>query len=144
MNRERITIPHISAIQKLLIAVDTIFIMLRLSRPLTHMIESTSPPKTEKIFTTAQMERILLVNTILNNVGTNVAKGKMLTINAAALNFCNLLFFITYLISFFPKRITAIISTNTKIRIAHGKNGNRLKPVLTPFVVKSCREQETK
>ena len=88
------------------------------------------------------MERILLVGTILNNAGTNVAKGKMLTINTAALNFCNLLFSITYLISFFPKCITAIISTNTKIKIAHGKNGNRLKPVLTPFVVKSCREQE--
>ena len=144
MNRERITIPHISTIQKLLITVDTIFIMLRLSRLLTHMIESTSPQKTEKIFTTAQMECILLANTILNNVGTNVAKGKMLTINAATLNFCNLLFSINYLISFFPKRITAIISTNTKIRIAHGKNGNRLKPVLAPFVVKSCREQETK
>ncbi len=144
MNRERITIPHISTIQKLLITVDTIFIMLRLSRLLTHMIESTSPQKTEKIFTTAQMECILLANTILNNVGTNVAKGKMLTINAATLNFCNLLFSINYLISFFPKRITAIISTNTKIRIAHDKNGNRLKPVLTPFVVKSCREQETK
>ena len=144
MNRERITIPHISTIQKLLITVDTIFIMLRLSRLLTHMIESTSPKKAKKIFTIAQMERILLVGTILNNAGTNVAKGKMLTINAAALNFCNLLFSITYLISFFPKCITAIISTNTKIKIAHGKNGNRLNPVLTPFVVKSCREQETK
>lgn len=144
MNRERITIPHISTIQKLLITVDTIFIMLRLSRLLTHMIESTSPQKAEKIFTTAQMERILLVGTILNNAGANVAKGKMLTINTAALNFYNLLFSITYLISFFPKCITAIISTNTKIKIAHGKNGNRLKPVLTPFVVKSCREQETK
>lgn len=144
MNRERITIPHISTIQKLLITVDTIFIMLRLSRLLTHMIESTSPKKAEKIFTTAQMERILLVGTILNNAGANVAKGKMLTINTAALNFYNLLFSITYLISFFPKCITAIISTNTKIKIAHGKNGNRLKPVLTPFVVKSCREQETK
>ena len=46
--------------------------------------------------------------------------------------------------SFFPKRFTATVSTSTKTRIAHGKNGNRLKPVLTPFAVKSCRKQETK
>lgn len=144
MNRERITIPHISTIQELLTIVEIILIMLRLSRFLTQIIESISPPKTEKMFAPAQMERKLSVNAMLNNVGTNVAKGKMLIINADTLNFCNLLFSITYLISFFPKRFTATVNTNTKTRIAHGKNGNRLKPVLTPFAVKSCREQETK
>lgn len=141
MNKERTTIPHISTIQKLLITVEIIFITLRLSRFFTQIIESTSPKKTERIFTPAQMELTLSVNVILNKVGTNVAKGKMLKINAATLNF---LFSITYLISFFPKRVIATVSTNVNIKIAHGKNGNRLKPVLIPSAVKSCREQETK
>ena len=35
----------------------------------------------------------------------------------------------TYLISFFPKRVIATVSTNAKIKIAYGKNGNRLKAV---------------
>lgn len=131
-------------IQKLLITAEIIFIILRLSRFLTQIIDNISPPKTEKMFTPAQMERTLSVNSMLNSVGTNVAKGKMLIINATTLNFCNFLISITYLISFFPNRFTATVSTNTKTRIAHGKNGNRLKPVLTPFAVKSCREQETK
>ena len=51
---------------------------------------------------------------------------------------------LTYLISFFPKRVIATVSTNAKIKIADGKNGNRVNPVLTPFAVKSCKEQETK
>ena len=144
MNRARITIPHISTIQKLLITVEIIFIILRLSWFLTQIIESTSPPKTEKLFTTTQMERTFSVSSVLHSAGTNVAKGKMLTINATTLNFWNLLFSIIYLISFFPNRFIATVSINTKTRIAHGKNGNRLKPVLTPFAVKSCREQETK
>lgn len=144
MNKERTTIPHISTIQKLLITVEIMFITLRLSRFFTQIIESTSPKKTERIFTPAQMELTLSVNVILNKVGTNVAKGKMLKINAATLNFCNFLFSITYLISFFPKRVIATVSTNVNIKIAHGKNGNRLKPVLIPSAVKSCREQETK
>lgn len=144
MNKERITIPHMRTIQTLLITVEIIFIMLRLSRFLTQIIESTSPPKTEKMFTPAQMERTISVNTMLNNVGTNAAKGKMLIINAATLIFCSLLLSITYLISFFPKRFTATVSTNIKTRIAHGKNGKRLKPMLIPFAVKSCSEQETK
>lgn len=131
-------------IQTLLITVEIIFIMFRLSRFLTQIVDNISPPKTEKMFTPAQMERTLSVNSMLNSVGINVAKGKMLAINAATLNFCNLLISITYLISFFPKRVIATINTNAKTRIAHGKNGNRLKPVLTPFAVKSCREQETK
>ena len=144
MNKERITIPHMRTIQTLLITVEIIFIMLRLSRFLIQIIENTSSKKTEKIFTPVQMERTLPVNAILNNMGTNVAKGKMPTINVTTLNFCNFLFPITYLISFFPKRVIATVNTNAKIRIAHGKNGNRLKPVLTPSAVKSCREQEAK
>lgn len=144
MNRVKITIPHISIIQKLLIMVEIIFIMLRLSRFLTQITESIIPTKAEKMFIPAQTERTLSANVMLNIIGTNAAKGKMLKPNAAALNFCNLLFSITYLISFFPNHFTATVSTNTKTEIAHGKNGNRLKPALTPFVVKSCSEQETK
>ena len=101
MNKERITIPHMRTIQTLLITVEIIFIMLRLSRFLIQIIENTSSKKTEKIFTPVQMERTLPVNAILNNMGTNVAKGKMPTINVTTLNFCNFLFPITYLISFF-------------------------------------------
>ena len=108
------------------------------------MIESNSPEKTEKIFTPDQMERISSVNVILNNVGTNITNGIRLIISAITPNFWNLLFSITYLISFFPKRVTAVVSSKVKIKIAHGKNGNRLKPVLMPSVLKSCREQETK
>ena len=51
---------------------------------------------------------------------------------------------IAYFISFFPKRVIATVSTNAKIRMADGKNGNRVNPLLFPFAVKSCREQETK
>ncbi len=82
--------------------------------------------------------------TFLKTVYRNVAKDKMLITNASILNFSNPLFSITYLISFFPKRFKAIVSDKIKTRIAHGKNGNRLKPVLTSFDVKSCKEQETK
>ena len=47
-----------------------------------------------------------------------------------------------YFISFFPHAVIATVSIRTKIRIAHGKNGNRLKAVLTPPELKSCKEQE--
>ena len=87
MNKERITIPNISVIQKLLITVEIIFIMFRLSQFLTQMIESNSPEKTEKIFTPDQMERISSVNVILNNVGTNITNGIRLIISAITPNF---------------------------------------------------------
>ena len=100
MNKERITIPHMRTIQTLLITVEIIFIMLRLSRFLIQIIENTSSKKTEKIFTPVQMERTLPVNAILNNMGTNVAKGKMPTINVNENNYCNFFFPNTYLICF--------------------------------------------
>ncbi|MCI9052982.1 MAG: hypothetical protein HFI05_13900 [Lachnospiraceae bacterium] len=87
MSKERITIPNISVIQKLLITVEIIFIMFRLSQFLTQMIESNSPEKTEKIFTPDQMERISSVNVILNNVGTNITNGIRLIISAITPNF---------------------------------------------------------
>ena len=87
MSKERITIPNISVIQKLLITVEIIFIMFRLSQFLTQMIESNSPEKTEKIFTPDQMERISSVNVILNNAGTNITNGIRLIISAITPNF---------------------------------------------------------
>lgn len=136
--------PLISIKKKQLTAVEIIFIMLRLLRFLTQIIESTSPSKTDRIFTPAQMKRMLSVSVILNNIGINDAKGRRAAISAAALKLFNLLFSIIYLISLFPKRIIDTVSINAKISTAHGRKGNILKPVLTPFAVKSCREQETR
>ena len=87
MNKARAMIPPISNTQKLLIIVEIMFIVLRLSLFLMQVIESINPVKTETIFIPAHTERTPSVNVIWNKTGIKVISGKMLIINAAILNF---------------------------------------------------------
>ena len=105
--------PAINKHQKTLMIVDAIFIMLRLSLLLTHIIERIKPATTQVILHPAQAVLTLSDSVTLRITGMKVANGRTLITSETLLKvFIFLHSIIIYLISFFPNFITASAKRN--------------------------------
>lgn len=137
--------PAINKHQKTLMIVDAIFIMLRLSLLLTHIIERIKPATIQVILHPAQAVLTLSDSVTLRITGMKVANGRTLITSETLLKvFIFLHSIIIYLISFFPNFITATANTNTKTSAATGRKGNSVNAAVPDSTVKSCREQDTR
>lgn len=138
------TIPTISSSQNRLTIKAIILIALRRSLFHTQIMERSRPIRVKKIFVPAQMVRISFGRAILRNAGIRVASGRTLIVKATMFNFPMHLFFISYLISFFPNCVVDMARATAKTAIAQGKNGNSENAIVVPSVAKSYNEQDTK